>query len=243
MKNNASVYRISNNTCLKGIYVFLLLTIFVNRASAQKSLVTDALLKYGVEQSLLDPASLRLPVDYAFELKESTMVAGKTKVLLARFDPSAAGSDQWKVISADGKAPSLYENNTFRNTRAKPPVDKPDETTYRIDSETEGQMVISYKLDAASIPMDARFLKDCRVILTIDLKNKQMTKLQLVNEKPVKIGPLTATKFEIVTNYVYDKSAKRSFPYKDNLDMEAGFLGKTITTRMETVYSNYTKGR
>lgn len=243
MKNNISAYRTLSSTSLKGIFTVLLLTIFVIRASAQKSLVTTALSKHGVDQSVLDPVNLRLPADHAFGLKESTTAAGKTKVLLATFDPSVAGPDRWKVVSVDGRAPSLYENNTFRNTRAKPPVDKPDETTYKIESETADQLVISYKLDAASTPMDAAFLKDCRVVLSVDLKDKQPVQLQLVNEKPVKIGPLTAKKFEIVTKYLYDKAAKRYFPLKDNLNMEAAFFGKTLTTQIETVYSNYTRGR
>ncbi|GAA4312675.1 hypothetical protein GCM10023149_08130 [Mucilaginibacter gynuensis] len=213
------------------------------QASAQKSLVTSALSKYGLDQSFLDAANLRAPVDHAFDLKESTTVAGKTKVILAKFEPSATEHERWKVVSVDGKSPSLYETNTFRNARAKPPVDKPDETTYKIDSETTDQMVISYKMDAASIPKEASFLKDCRVILSIDLKNKQLTQLQLLNEKPVKIGPLTANKFEIVTKYFYDKLTKRYFPLNDNVHMDAAFLGKTVTTQIETVYSNYTKGR
>jgi len=147
-------------------------------------------------------------------------------VLEARFDPSAAVREQWKVVSADGKAPSLYESNMFRNTREKSPVDKPDEGTYKIDRETAEQLVVSYKLDPASIPKDAAFLKDCRAVLTIDLPIKQLVTLQLVNEKPVKIGPLTAKKFGIVTTYTYDRSGRRYLPLKDILDIEAAFWAR-----------------
>ncbi|WP_143822246.1 hypothetical protein [Mucilaginibacter pedocola] len=239
MKNNTHECRTFRKTTARILCTLFLLSAFAIQATAQKALVLAALSKYGVDQSFLDPANLRLPVDHSFELKESATTAGKAKVTLAKFNPSAKDGEQWNVISVDGKSPSLFEANTFRNTRAKPPVDKPDEKTYRIDSQTAEQIIISYKLDATIIPMDARFLKDCRAVLTVDLKDKQLKQLQLVNEKPVKIGPLTAKKFEITTKFVYDKQARRYFPINDNLNMEAAFLAKTLTTVVETVYSNY----
>lgn len=243
MKNKTRVYLTSANSRLKAIFTFLLLSAGMTEASAQKSLIINTLSKHNIDQSLLDPSNLRVPVDRAFDLRESTTNAGKTKVLEAKFEPSGAGREHWTVVSVDGKKPSLYETNMFRNTREKSPVDKPDETTYRIDSETADQLVISYKLDAASIPRDATFLKDCRAVLTVDLKSKQLTQLQLVNEKPVRIGPLTASKFEIVTKYDFDKLARRYLPLKDDLHMKAAFLGKTISTYIETIYSGYNKGR
>ncbi|MCC8407798.1 hypothetical protein LJ707_02575 [Mucilaginibacter sp. UR6-1] len=239
MKNNTLISSTFKNIC--SLFTFILLSLCATQVSAQRSLIAAALSKHGVDPSFLDPANLRTPVDCAFSLKESTITAGKTKVLEARFDPSATGREQWKVISVNGKAPSLYETNTFRNTREKPPVDKPDEATYKIDTETAERLVVSYKIDAASIPKDAVFLRDCRAVLTVDLRTKQLLTLQLVNEKPVKIGPLTAKKFEIVTTYSYDKQSRRYFPLSDILDMEAAFLGKTVTTRVENVYSGYSK--
>lgn len=239
MKNRTCTPHIFKSVALKGFLVLFLLTGGVFRASAQKSTVISTLSKYGIDPSFLDPVNLRTPADQVFDLKESTTVAGKTKVILAKFDPSATGRDQWKVIAVDGKTPSLYESNTFGNTRTKTPVDKPDEKTYKIDSETEEQMVISYKLDETCIPMDARFLKDCRVLLTVDLKNKHLKQLQLVNEMPVKIGPIAVEKFQIITTYVFDKLSGRYFPINDDLNMEGAFLGKNLTTRIETVYTNY----
>lgn len=239
MKDNMLLFRTFKR--IIGLCAFLILSASATQVSAQRSLVTAAVIKYGLDGSFLDPVNLRTPTDRAFALKESTITAGKTKVLEARFDPSSASREQWKVVAVDGKAPSLYETNIFRNIREKAPVDKPDERTYRIDGETADQLVISYKLDAASIPMDALFLKDCRVLLTVDLRTKQLVTLRLVNEKPVKIGPLTAGKFSILTTFTYDSTGRRYLPLKDLLNMEAAFLGKTVTTSVETVYSDYSK--
>ncbi len=226
---------------LRTVLTLFILSALLMRASAQKALVVSVFSKYGLDESILDPANLRLPTDYAFELKESTIIAGKTKVLIAKFNPAASGREQWNVVSVDGKTPTLYEINTFRNTRSKPPVDIPDEASYKIESETADQLAISYKLNNTIIPKDATFLKDCKAILTIDLKKKQLSQLELLNEKPVKIGPLTANRFNIVTRYTYEPSTKRYLPISDNLDMEAKFIGKTVSTQVETVYSNYKK--
>lgn len=233
-------YMLKNILTISSLVILMICNM---QAAAQKSVVTAALSKYGVDPVFLDPANLRTPADHAFDLKESTTTAGKTKVIRARFEPLGAGREQWKVTSVDGRSPTRYETNTFRNTREKPPVDKPDETTYRIDSETPEQLVVSYKLDAASIPKDAAVLKDCRAVLTVDLRTKQLAQLKLVNEKPVRIGPLTASKFEVVTMYAYDKQLGRYVPSKDNLDMFAAFLGKSVTTQIETLYSNFTDPR
>ncbi|GAB3921698.1 hypothetical protein [Mucilaginibacter myungsuensis] len=230
-------------TNLKTILAITLMAISTLDASAQKDVVVNAFKKYGLDQSILDPMNLRLPTDRTFELKESTTTAGKTKVLIANFNPAASGREQWKVVSVDGKTPSLYESNTFRNAREKPTVDKAVETSFKIESETADNLVISYKLDAASIPKDAGFLKDCRASLTIDLKTKELQQQQIINEKPVKIGPLTADRFQITTNYSFDKISKRYLPLKDALNMEAKFLGRAVTTQVETVYSNYSNAR
>lgn len=241
MKNNTFKYYTRRS--IISLASFVLILICTMQATAQRSVVTAALSKYGVEPVFLEPANLRTPADRAFDLEESTTTAGKTKVILARFEPAGADHEKWKVTLVDGRTPTRYETNTFRYTRKKPPVDKPDEATYRIDSETTELLVISYKLEAASIPKDAAVLKDCRVILTVDLRTKRLAQLKLVNERPVKIGPLNASKFEVVTQYTYDKQMGRYLPLKDNMEMEAAFLGRSVTTHIETVYSGYTGSR
>lgn len=226
---------------MSGCIILTVLIASAINASAQKAVVDSVFSKHGLDQFILDPANFRLPVDHAFDLKESTITAGTTKVIEAKFDPSHPPKDQWTVVSVDGKSPSLYESNTFRNTKAKQAVDKPDDKTYKIESESADKLVISYKLEAKSIPRETDFLKDCRVYMAIDLKTKHLSQLQLLNEKPVKVGPLQAKKFELVTKYTYNETTKRYLPASDNLILDAEFLKKAVTTQIKTEYSNYIK--
>ncbi|HEY0611822.1 MAG TPA: hypothetical protein VGD35_19255, partial [Chitinophaga sp.] len=133
---------------------FLLVTVTLT-ASAQKSIVLDALSKYSIDTSIIDAANVKRPDDYAFELKRTTIAAGKEGITIAKFDPSNAVEEQWTVVSIDGKSPSRSETNTFRKNQNKGAgPTKPDETSYKIEKETPEQLIISYKIDPGSLSKD-----------------------------------------------------------------------------------------
>lgn len=210
--------------------------------SAQKSVVSDAFSKHGLDASLLNPESLQQPEDYAYDFKQTTITAGKQTTIVAKFDPSNAKEEQWTVVSVDGKSPSKSEINTFRKNQAKQSSsDLADDASYKIEKESGDYLVVSYKLNPGSIPKDAPFMKDCRSYLTINLKTKKLEQAQVLNEKPVKIKILSADKFDIVTKYSRNDQAKRYFAVNQTLNMQAKFMGQAVTVETTTEYSNYTK--
>lgn len=228
---------------LKPLAVFLLLVTVALGAAAQKSVVLDALSKHGIDAGILDPPALQQPDDYAFDLRFSSTAAGKQTVTVAKFDPSNSAEERWTVVSVDGKTPTRAEINSFRKNRSKPQSASPraDDASYKIDKETADFLLISYKQDAASVPKDASFMKDCRSYMTINLKTRKIEQVQAINEKPVKVNILNAEKFEVTVKYNWNEQAKRYLTASDNLNMLAKFLGQTTTVETVSEYSNYAR--
>lgn len=238
LKNRKSGLTDAGKTAL---LAFFLLAMSSLTASAQKTVVLDALSKNGIDAAILDPNIFLQPDNYCYELRQTTIAAGKEKTIEAKFDPSGPNGEQWTVVSVDGKSPSKGDINTFRKNQTKPAETKTDESSYRIEKATSDQLVISSKLDANSTPKDASFMKDCRSYMTIDLKTKRVEQVQALNEKPVKIKIINVDKLTIVTKYKWDDQAKRYFTTSQNLDMQGKFLGQSVPVQTTSEYSNYVK--
>lgn len=227
---------------IKNLAAALMLTTSAVSVSAQKSAVQAAFSKQGIDLRILDPENVKLPKDRAFELNQSTTTAGKTNIIVARFDPSSPENEKWAVVSVNGNAPSKGDINSFRKDRAKGESNtKADDASYKIEKETANQLVYSYKIDAASLPKEAAFMKDCRIYMTVNLGTKKLEQLKTVNEKPVKIAMLTADRFELNSKVVADAESGRYFPVTEDLDMQAKFLGQSVSVKTVTEYSGYTK--
>lgn len=219
-----------------------LLVVGTFSASAQKSAVLDAFSKHGIDASILNMENTQEPENFAYDFKQTTITAGKTSVTVAKFDPSSPKEEQWTVVSIDGKTPSKGDINTFRKNQVKPQTaSKADDSSYKIEKESGDQLVISYKVDPATIAKDAAFMKDCRSYMTINLKTKKLEQVQALNEKPVKIKILNADKLDLVVKYVKNEEAKRYFPVYQDLNIQAKFIGQAVNVQTTTEFSNYTK--
>lgn len=240
-KTKATKFELLDHS-MKILLAFFLLVTVTLTASAQKSIVLDALSKYSIDANILHVANIKRPDDYSFELKRTTIAAGKEGITIAKFDPSNAVEEQWTVVSIDGKSPSRSEIKTFRKNQNKESgPTKPDETSYRIEKETPEQLIISYKIDPGSLSKDNTFLKDCRNYMTIDLKSKKLLQAQSINEKPVRIKILNAEKLNLVIKYSWNDQAKQYLPINESLIIDAKFLGQTANVQTISEYSNYVK--
>lgn len=222
--------------------MLLFMVLFTSMASAQKAKVLDAFFKYGIDSGVLNPEKTKRPDNFAFDFKQTIITSASEVVTIAKFDPSNAGVEQWTVVSIDGKSASKSAVNSFRKNQSKAsPTPPTDDTTYKIEKETPDQLVISYKVETASLTKENAFVKDCRFYMTINLKTKKMEQIQTLNEKPVKVNILTADKFDIVVKYKWNDEARQYVPVNENLNMEAKFIGQATNVKTITEYSNYTK--
>lgn len=223
------------------VTLFILLVSTLN-ASAQKSIVLEAFSKHGIDAGILNPGSTKAPDNYAYDLKQTTVTAGKTNITIAQFDPSRPKEEQWSVISVDGKSPSKGDISSFRKNKTKPQSsEKTDDASYKIEKETADQLVLSYKSDATSLSRETAFLKDCRLYMTINLKTRKLEQVQALNEKPVKIAILNADQLDLTIRYVQNEESKRYFPVNEQLNIQAKFLGQKVDVETVTEYSNYVR--
>jgi hypothetical protein len=229
------------NTNARTLLVLFILVVSTLHVSAQKTVVLDAFSKHNIDAGMLNPANLQEPDDYAFDLKQTTIAAGKTNVTIAKFDPSRPKEEQWTVVSVDGKSPSKGDVNSFRKNKVKQQSsEQSDDASYKIEKESADYLVISYKPNATTVPKDAAFMKDCRLYMTINLKTCKLEQVQAQNEKPVKIKILNVEKFDLVMKY-NQNDAKRYFPVNEDLNIQAKFIGQPVTVQTLTERSNFVK--
>ncbi|WP_316792149.1 hypothetical protein [Pedobacter frigoris] len=227
---------------MKKLLFLAILNLSVLISFGQKSVILESFKKNGVDPSILDPKSRDRPDNYTFDYKYTTITGNKESVILAKFDPSKPEAEQWTVTSVKGKAPGNSDIKTFRKNHGKPPVvGKIDESTYKIEKVNADFLIISYKQDPASLPDEAKFMKDCRLYLTINLKTKRLEKVQSLNEKPLKIKIFNAEKLDLVAKYRYDENEKRYFTESEDLNLMVKFLGQLAPMETISEYSNYKK--
>lgn len=225
---------------MKRLLIILCMSALMQSVSAQKQAVLDAFKKNGIDASLLVPQ--QQPDNYSYDLKYTSIASDKATVTIAKYDASKPADDRWTVISVKGKAPSSGDIKTFKKNRSKQPtVPKIDEGTYLIEKETPEYLVISYKQDPTSIPDEAKFMKDCRQHLTINLKTKRMEKLQSLNEKPLKIKIFNAEKLDLTVKFNWNEQEQRYLIESEDMNLIVKFLGQLAPIETISEYSNYKK--
>ncbi|RQO31130.1 hypothetical protein DBR32_10530 [Taibaiella sp. KBW10] len=208
----------------------------------QKQAVLDAFSTHGLNPDILDQQSKQNPEGCSYDLKVTTSSSAKDKVVVAHHNAGKTGDERWEVLTVNGKTPGKGAIKTFRKEHGQAirPTTGLDEATLKIEKQNEKELVVSYKMLPAEIPVEASFLKDCRVYLSIDLATKRLTQLQTLNEVPVKIKIFTAEKFDLTVTYRYDETLKKYFPVSEDLNLLIKLLGQL--NRMETLseYANFT---
>jgi hypothetical protein len=229
---------------MKKILVLAFLAIGSLQAMAQKDVVLAALAKYKIDEStILDDKLRAKPEDYAYDLKETVTTEGRQKIILAKYDPTKAETERWTVISEDDQDPTTTEIKRFKKEHGKaavPPM-KIDESTYKVDKEEGNNLTLTYKYDPASLVEDNAFIKDFRVYLTINTQTGKITKVENVNEKPLKIKTFNIPTLNTYSELTWSEADKRYMPKKDNTTMVIKLLGQEATTVTILEYSNFKK--
>lgn len=220
-----------------------MLAVISSNAIAQKDVVLTTLAKHNLNESILEEKLREKPTEYSYDLKETVNTEGKEKIILAHYDPSKSEEERWNVISADDRDPTTAEIRRFKKEHGKPatPPAKIDDSSYKIEKEDANNLVISFKLDPASLEKDNAFLKDCRSYLTIDLKSGKLSKAESINEKPLKIKTFNIPRLNTYSDLIWNETEKRYFPKKDNINMVIKLLGQEAETTTIFEYSNFKK--
>ena len=229
---------------MKRLFTILILSVSGLTSSAQKQVVLDLFKKHGIDAGILEQQNSQPADDHAFDLKYSLITDSKETVTLAKYDPSKPQSDRWTVITVNGKTPGKSEVKAFLKSHSKQPVSaKIDDATFLVEKETPESVVISYKQDPASLPVEAQFMKDCRIHMTVNLNTKRMEKLQSLNEKPLKVKIFNAQKLDLVVKFTWNAQEQRYFTQSEDMNLIIKFLGQLSPMETISEYSNYKKIR
>ncbi len=211
-------------------------------ASAQKSTVLSALDKYKIDHSILEPSIKSVPEDLSFDIKNTSVAADREKVYLAHYDASKPEGSRWTVNSVNGAAPSNADINAFLREHKKPAeTGKVDENSMKVESDANGKLVVSYKIEATTLPKEMAFIKDMRTELTINTQTKRLESLHSINEKTLRIKILNVDKMDLTLTYRFDNALNRYLPVKQDLNMGIKLLGQFVATENSTEYSNFKK--
>ncbi|MDQ6482041.1 hypothetical protein [Dyadobacter sp. LHD-138] len=228
---------------MKKIIIQVLTVMIGHQAFAQKDVVVNALAKYKLDETILDEKLRLKPTDYSYDLKETVATEGTQKVILGHYDASKSEDDRWTVISSDDQEPSTTEIKRFKKEHGKAPYPptKIDDSSYKVEKDDAGVLVVSYKVDPASLVADNAFLKDCRLHLTIDTKTSKLIKVESTNEKPLKIKIFNVPVLNSFSELTWNETEQKYFPKKDNINMTIKLLGQEVPTTTILEYSNFKK--
>lgn len=227
---------------MKKLFILFFLSATALTASAQKQAVLELLKKHQIDAAILEQQNKPPLDDHSFNLKYTSVTQNKEVISLAQYDPSKPEADRWTVISVKGKAPSKSEIKTFIKTHTKLPVSpKIDDASFLVEKETPDYLIVSYKQDPASMPAEAKFMKDCRQHMTINLKTKRLEKIQSLNEKPLKIKIFNAEKLDLTIKFTWNEQEQRYFIESEDLNLIVKFLGQLAPMETISEYSNYKK--
>ena len=165
-----------------------------------------------------------------------------TSVEELRFDPIKKKGERWALFSYNGKEPTKKQLRSFdkefnkKESIAERNIDK---ASLKIVQLNDPYLVIGFKYEPSSLPARYGYLADCRGKAYVNLKTKELEKVEFANEKPVKVWPLKVQELKMVVDYAYSEADKKYQVQKETLDMQVKALGNLVAVRDVFEYSNY----
>jgi len=190
---------------MKNTTVFLLSLLSIP-AFGQKQEVEAKLVEYGIAQAFLNTSLQDHDATHYFDIKTTTNDGTKNIVDIGYFNPELPVGKRWVIKTSNGVTPPKKEAKKFNkahNTKQKDINGKVDDNSWKIVSDTENEIVISFKYDRESLPNKFAFLADCLGSATINKKTKRLESASFVNEGPLKIKIFNVTELDMTVEYLY----------------------------------------
>ena len=225
------------NACI----ILLSLTTFI--ASAQKSEVLKKLKEYNFEEKYLLENLKDSDAQYSFDINTTNVVGDKTTVQIAKFDATQEVGKRWILLKENGKEPTKKQKHTFDKTHnTKDEVDGTiEDSSWKIEKDTEDEIVISFQYDKKSLPKRFRYLGDCKGLAFFNKKTKKLEKAEFINLKDLQIKIFKVKKMDLVVYYNYNDEFNTYLISKEDIRMTIKFLGQIIEANDINVLSNYKK--
>ncbi len=211
-------------------------------AFSQKEKVMEKLKEYHFSEDLLTENVKDADASYAFTMKMTTINSNGTTVELSNFDPTKKVGEKWKLVSVNGEKPTKSQQKKFdKNHNSTEEVNgKLDDHSWKIVSEDDKYLVVSFRYDKSTLPKKYEFLGDCIGYAYFNKETKELDKAEFKNEGPIKVKVLNVQHLDMVIHYF--KSDDGTYLIKTtNLDLEVFFLGQVVNVKEVSEYTDYKK--
>ena len=227
---------------MKNACIFLLsLVTFI--ATAQKSEVLKTLKEYHFDENFLLENLKDSDAQYSFDVNTTNVIGGKTTIQIAKFDATQEVGKRWILLKENGKEPTKKQLRTFDKTHnTKDKVNGTiDDNSWRIEKDTDNEIVISFQYDKKSLPKRFRYLGDCKGLAYFNKKTKKLEKAKYVNLKDIQIKIFKVKKLDLVVYYDYNDEFNTYLISKEDIRMTIKFLGQIMEANDINILSNYKK--
>jgi len=224
-------------------YLFFITAIlFTGFSFSQKAEIMEKLKEYNFSEDLLTENVKDADALYSFTHKMTTINSNGNTEEVSTFDPRKEVGEKWELISVNGEKPTKKEIKAFnKNNNSTEDVNgELDENSWKIVSDDDDYLVISFRYDKNTLPKKYAFFGDCIGYAYFNKSTKELEKAEFKNEGPIKIKVLNVQQLDMVIHYF--KSDEGTYLMKTmNMDIEVLFLGQVVDVKEVSEYTDYKK--
>jgi hypothetical protein len=217
-------------------------------AYGQKDEIDAKLKEYGIPGDYIVNALKDANAEYYFKFKSVTWMPSKQGmeeiVEEGEFDPGLPVGQRWRLLKVNGRQPyskELKKFNKAQNTLKNNVNTEIDEENYRIEEDNDTEMIISLRYKDETLPQRYTFLSDCSGLAYVDKKKNRLTRIEYRNDYAVRVWNYKATGLSLVQYYTYNEAGNNYFISREEMDLEANYLGQGVSILFDIEYSDYRK--
>ncbi|MCF6360112.1 MAG: hypothetical protein L3J29_05040 [Cyclobacteriaceae bacterium] len=228
---------------MKSTLTYLLILCSVS-SFAQKDEVLKKLVAYGITEETLSTGLQDHDATHSFDIDITTNNGTKNIVETGHFSPTVPVGERWTLKTVNGNAPTKKEIKKFNkahNTQQPDINGEISDDSWKVITDTEDEIVISFKYDKESLPKKFQFLADCTGKAFISKKTKRLHKASFTNNGPIKVKIFNVSRLEMVVVYHYIKEENLYVMDTQHLDMQVKLLGQLVEVEELNEYFNYKK--
>ena len=235
---------------MRNITYSLILLLSFHLAYGQKDEIDEKLKKYGIPGDHIVNSLKDANAEYYFKFKSTTWIPSKQGmeqiVEEGEFDPGLPAGQRWRLLRVNGREPEpkeLKKFNKAQNTLNNNVSTEIDEGNYRIEEDNDRLMVIGLRYKEETLPQRYKFLSDCSGMAYIDKEKKRLTRIEYRNDFAVKVWNYKASGLSLVQYYTYNETGNNYLISREEMDLEANYIGQGVSILFDIEYTDYRKVR
>lgn len=196
-----SIYKITSIAVLS---IVISTTSYAQQADEIKA----RLLEYKIDEDRLSSNLREEDAVHYYKLKSLTGGKDGNVETVAEYDPRKKIGSRWALLTVNDAPPSKSDLKDFKklhNPKKKHITGKIDPASYKIESDDEKFLVVSFRYTKESLPSKFQFLGDCDARVYCRKETKLMSYAEFVNFRPTKVKMLNVNELLVELYYTYEE--------------------------------------